>query len=242
MAPQLSDSRPLTGTSGMAQGPAPARLPRVLADLAPAMKSLTWEDWAPRALALLKSPDSDVLLADPEDLADVRDGCLRIVSDIDRLAVAPDDEGMPDGGLFFALCDELRVDVFAQSVPGVPDDLPPDEIPWTAGLYRALVAELGCEDVLPTVRLRAAWRARFYEAGAAIRAEVPPPIDGALPSAPEEVPLTLAEASVALGIHPKTTERYLRSGELRAGRVGRRWRIPRSSVDAFLRSASAKER
>lgn len=217
------------------------RLPAVLAEALPAVKRLTWDDLKPLATALLTHPDHDVLVAHLDDLADIRDGCLNVVASIDRLALAPDDEPMGDGDLLYALCDELKLDVFEQRVPGVPDDMLIEEIPWTAGLYRALVGELGCADVLPTLRLRAAWRARFYEAGAAIRAEIPPPLEGALPSASDGPALTLAEASVAIGCHPKTTERYLRSGELRAGRIGRRWRIPRSSVDAFLRAGVAKE-
>lgn len=217
------------------------RLPQQLTALVPAMKRLTWEDLRPLAFALLKSPDHDVLVNHLDDLADIRDTCLRVVATVDRLTDAPDDEPMGDGDLLYALCAELKLDVFAQRVPGMPDDMVIEEIPWTAGLYRALIAELGCAAALSTVRLRAAWRARFYEAGAAIRAEVPPPLEGVFPRAPEGRALTLAEASSALGCHPKTTERYLRSGELRAGRVGRRWRIPRSSVDAFLRSGGPRE-
>lgn len=225
----------------MGAAAAPPRLPAVLAEILPAMARLTWDDLKPIATALLQSPDRDVLVGHLDDLAYIRERCMGVVAAVDRLAEARDDEQMGDGDLLFALCDELKLDVFEQPVPGVPDDLPIEEISWTAGLYRALIAELGCAEVLPTIRLRAAWRARFYEAGAAIRAKTPPPLDRALPSAPEGPALTLAEASVALGCHPKTMERYLRSGELPAGRVGRRWRIPRSSVEAFLRSGGPME-
>ncbi|MHB1045794.1 MAG: helix-turn-helix domain-containing protein [Thermoanaerobaculia bacterium] len=219
----------------------PPRLPAVLAECLPSVSDWTWDDLKPLALALLRSPDHDVLVNHLDDLADRRDTCLRVAATIDRLAGTPDEEPMGDGDLFYALCDELKLDIFSQRVPGVPDDMVIEEIPWTAGLYRALIAELGCAEVLATVQRRAAWRARFYEAGAAIRAEIPPPLAGALESTPGEPTLTLAEASVAIRCHPKTTERYLRSGELRAGRVGRRWRIPRSSIDAFLRSGATKE-
>lgn len=208
----------------------------------PAPSTLTWDDQKPFVEFILTHPELMPLVLDLEDIRHERERALLVVSEVDRLADAPDDEPMGEEGLLFdALCGELSRDPFEVDIPGVPGDLPLEEIPWTAGLYRALVAELKCADMLPVVRRRAGWRGRLYEAGAALRAETPPPLEGAVPSDPEGPAMTLAEASAALGCHPKTTERYLRSGELRAGRVGRRWRIPRSSVDSFLRRGSAKE-
>lgn len=210
------------------------------------MKTLTRDDFWPLAEATLLNPDHWALTDDVEEVRLVADEERTASADAARLLAAPAEEPMAEA-LFSSACRALGLDAFEVPIPGVDDDLPLEEITWTAGLYRAFLESLaptGVEGLLERIRTRSGWRARFYEAAAALREDLPPalPTDRSEASAPEGEPFTLAEASVALRIHPKTTERYLRSGELKGGRVGRRWRIPRASVGEFLRTARSTER
>ena len=45
-----------------------------------------------------------------------------------------------------------------------------------------------------------------------------------------------AEVARILRVTVRTVERYCAQGKLRAVKVGRLWRIPRSSLEAFLRT------
>ena len=46
--------------------------------------------------------------------------------------------------------------------------------------------------------------------------------------------LTPEEAAVYLRLNPQTTYRLLRSGHLPGVKIGRQWRIRKSSLDAYL--------
>lgn len=48
----------------------------------------------------------------------------------------------------------------------------------------------------------------------------------------EEV-YTVEQSAERLKLHPKTVLRFIREGRLRAAKVGRSYRIPRSELDAF---------
>jgi excisionase family DNA binding protein len=45
-----------------------------------------------------------------------------------------------------------------------------------------------------------------------------------------------AEVARILRVTTRTIERYCKQGRLRAVKVGRLWRIPRNSLEAFLRT------
>jgi excisionase family DNA binding protein len=57
--------------------------------------------------------------------------------------------------------------------------------------------------------------------------------------------LTPEEAAIYLRLNPQTAYRLLRSGQLPGVKVGRQWRIRKSSIDAYLdgqvRDPKAKE-
>jgi excisionase family DNA binding protein len=45
-----------------------------------------------------------------------------------------------------------------------------------------------------------------------------------------------AEVARILRVTPRTVERYCKQGKLRAVKIGRLWRIPRSSLEEFLKT------
>ena len=206
------------------------------------MKELTLEDFRPLVAAMFDTGLSWALTDALEEVRLVADEQRTAIAESRRLTTdAPDGEPATDA-LFFAMCDTFKLDPFGIGIPGVPDDRSLEEITWTLGLYRALFAEVFPDPdsqaiALERIRNRSAWQALFHDAAAALREDdPPPPPDGCLPELDELAqPLTLAETAAALGIREETVGRYLKSGELRGGRVGRRWRIPRAAVDAFLR-------
>lgn len=51
--------------------------------------------------------------------------------------------------------------------------------------------------------------------------------------------LTTAQAAEYLGVHPKTMERMLRYGEVRSAKIGRRYRIRREWLEAYVDAQSA---
>jgi excisionase family DNA binding protein len=53
--------------------------------------------------------------------------------------------------------------------------------------------------------------------------------------AEKEELLTVDEAAARLKVQPDTVRRWLRSGKLRASKLGRDWRIPASSVEGLLK-------
>jgi excisionase family DNA binding protein len=57
----------------------------------------------------------------------------------------------------------------------------------------------------------------------------------------EELEELLLPAEVAriLRVTTRTIERYCKQGKLRAVKVGRRWRIPRSALEDFLRQGGS---
>jgi excisionase family DNA binding protein len=57
----------------------------------------------------------------------------------------------------------------------------------------------------------------------------------------EELEQLLLPAEVAriLRVTVRTVERYCKQGKLRAVKIGRLWRIPRGSLEAFLRTEEA---
>jgi len=48
--------------------------------------------------------------------------------------------------------------------------------------------------------------------------------------------LTKKEAADALGVNPRTVERYLMGGRLKGALIGKAWRIAESNVEAFMRA------
>ncbi len=48
-------------------------------------------------------------------------------------------------------------------------------------------------------------------------------------------PFTVEETAEYLKIHPKTITKWILSGRLKAAKVGREWRIPRSEIDKLLK-------
>jgi excisionase family DNA binding protein len=54
---------------------------------------------------------------------------------------------------------------------------------------------------------------------------------------PTDTFLTVAEAAAQVRVSKMTIHRLINSGELRALRVGRSWRISRASWDAYLERA-----
>jgi excisionase family DNA binding protein len=46
--------------------------------------------------------------------------------------------------------------------------------------------------------------------------------------------LDAREAAAILKIHPKTLLRLARSGEIRAIRIGKLWRVPKREIDAYV--------
>jgi excisionase family DNA binding protein len=48
-----------------------------------------------------------------------------------------------------------------------------------------------------------------------------------------------AEVARILRVTPRTIERYCKQGKLRAVKVGRRWRIPKSALEDFLRQGGS---
>jgi excisionase family DNA binding protein len=59
----------------------------------------------------------------------------------------------------------------------------------------------------------------------------------------EELSELLLPAEVAriLRVTTRTIERYCKQGKLRAVKVGRRWRIPRSALEDLLRQGGSSE-
>jgi excisionase family DNA binding protein len=51
----------------------------------------------------------------------------------------------------------------------------------------------------------------------------------------EEQVLTLEEVARVLRVSRKTAEKLVHTGKIRAVKVGRVWRIPRSALEEFLR-------
>lgn len=52
---------------------------------------------------------------------------------------------------------------------------------------------------------------------------------------------TVEQISNMLDIHPKTIQRYIREGRLRASKVGKSWRINGHDLSVFIESDSNKE-
>lgn len=52
---------------------------------------------------------------------------------------------------------------------------------------------------------------------------------------------TVEQISGMLDIHPKTIQRYIREGKLRASKVGKSWRINGHDLSVFIESDSNKE-
>lgn len=52
---------------------------------------------------------------------------------------------------------------------------------------------------------------------------------------------TVEQISNMLDIHPKTIQRYIREGKLRASKVGKSWRISGHDLSVFVESDSNKE-
>lgn len=206
------------------------------------MKELTLEDFRPLVAAMFETGLTWALTDAVEDVRQVAEDEREAIAEAWRVqSDAPDDEPAT-GRLFDAACGAHDLDPYGVGIPGVPDDLDLDRIHWTLGIYRGFFAEVfpgpdGPAAALERIRNRSAWRALFHDAAAALREDdPPPPPDGCIPEPGALAPAyTLTEAAAALGIREETVGRYLKSGELRGGRVGRRWRIPRSSVEAFLR-------
>ena len=46
--------------------------------------------------------------------------------------------------------------------------------------------------------------------------------------------LSIVEVCRLLGVHRNSVEKWLRSGKLKGGRVGKLWRIPKSSLEEFM--------
>ena len=209
------------------------------------MSDLTLEDLRPLISAMFANPDWSALTDHPDSLREEASSERTAIADADRVLTAPDDEAMTSD-LLHALSRALGFDPFEVDIPGIAGDLPLEEIVWTAGRYRALLGTLtphGIDRPLLLVRNRSEWRARFYEAAHALRTYsptaplLPPPAAAEVPS---EGALSVDQASKLLRFHPKTTLRYLRSGELRGEHVGRRWQIRREDVAAFERLLEAK--
>lgn len=47
---------------------------------------------------------------------------------------------------------------------------------------------------------------------------------------------TVEQISEMLSIHPKTVQRYIREGKLRAGKIGKSWRVSGHDLSAFTES------
>jgi excisionase family DNA binding protein len=47
---------------------------------------------------------------------------------------------------------------------------------------------------------------------------------------------TVEQISEMLGMHPKTIQRYIREGKLRAGKVGKGWRVAGHDLSVFMES------
>lgn len=214
------------------------------------MRELTLNDVLPLVLRMFESKaDWDVLIDHPDSLRE-RAALDRVaVAEACRVFTASGDEKM-SWELFFALGRALGFDPEEIAIPGVADDLPLEDVPWTAGLYRELLRTLtphGIDRPLLLVRFRSGWSAAFLEAGAALRTyspdgpllPLPPGFDPPAESSPEGA-LSVEAASRLLRFHPKTTLRYLKSGDLRGEHVGRRWAIRREDVSAFERHLEAK--
>lgn len=56
----------------------------------------------------------------------------------------------------------------------------------------------------------------------------------------QEAFLTVAEIAAELRVHPVTVQKLCREGELQSYRVGRSYRIPKSSFDAYRKGAIAQ--
>ena len=48
---------------------------------------------------------------------------------------------------------------------------------------------------------------------------------------------SIEQAAAALGVHPNTVKKYLKSGELPSRRLGDRWLIPISALEDWLRAS-----
>ena len=46
--------------------------------------------------------------------------------------------------------------------------------------------------------------------------------------------VTVEDAAQYLGVHPETVRVWIRSGELRAAKIGRFWRVRRSEIERFV--------
>jgi len=57
----------------------------------------------------------------------------------------------------------------------------------------------------------------------------------------EELIYTIEQVAEILQLSTKTVYRHVRSGRLDSLRIGRRWRIPDTSVKAFMRPNPSKE-
>ena len=51
--------------------------------------------------------------------------------------------------------------------------------------------------------------------------------------------LTVDQVAASLGFHPKTVRQLIRSGKLKATRIGKQWRILTADLDAFLGVAAS---
>lgn len=51
---------------------------------------------------------------------------------------------------------------------------------------------------------------------------------------------TVDEISNMLNIHPKTIQRYIREGKLRAAKIGKSWRITGHDLSTFIENDSYK--
>lgn len=50
--------------------------------------------------------------------------------------------------------------------------------------------------------------------------------------------MTIAQVAKQLTVSPMTVRRYVRSGRMKAYRVGGRWRVPEAAVTAFVQLCS----
>lgn len=52
----------------------------------------------------------------------------------------------------------------------------------------------------------------------------------------EEKYYSVEQISEMLNIHPKTIQRYIREGKLRAGKIGKSWRVTGHDLSVFMES------
>lgn len=57
----------------------------------------------------------------------------------------------------------------------------------------------------------------------------------------EEIFYTVKELAEKIKVHPKTVLAYIRSGEMKAFKVGKDWRIPKDIFQKWIQDQLAKE-